>query len=223
MLTSVKVGNAFIDLRTVAVLMSGFLGGPVSAIVTIGLSLFFRFQLGGPFLLPAICDGCGGAARRRRECARRQMHLAHADRLRCRTGAAPHVDADAVLPARQSRPRDRAGCFRVTLSGRDLLFRSATVAMGGLLKFEGKRADQTADLKSENAILSERDARFQAVFDLSSVAMLWTAKDSRIVRANQRMADLVGYTVEELEGMRYEELIFPEDREEYYRIRDDGS
>ena len=79
--------------------------------------------------------------------------------------------------------------------------------MGGLLRFERLRLDQAADLKSENQVLSERDARFQTVFDLSSVAMIWTAKDSRIVRANQRMAELVGYTVDELQTMRYEDLI----------------
>ena len=39
--------------------------------------------------------------------------------------------------------------------------------------------------------------------------MIWTGKDSQIVRANERMAELVGYTVDELQAMRYEDLIFP--------------
>ena len=50
--------------------------------------------------------------------------------------------------------------------------------------------------------------------------MLWTAKDSRIVRANQRMADLLGYSVEELQQMRYEDLLVPGGPPEYRRIRD---
>ena len=220
LLTSVKVGNAFIDLRTVAVLISGFLGGPVSAIVTIGLSLFFRFQLGGPFMLPAFAMAAAallgiGANALGVRCTLRTLIAFGAGLALLRTSM-PVLSY--LLGARDLATAldASASLFPVAI----FFFPIGMVAMGGLLKFEGKRADQTAGLKSENAILSERDARFQALFDRSSVAMLWTTKDSRIVRANQRMADLVGYSVEELEGKAYEELIFPEDREEFFRIRD---
>ena len=65
---------------------------------------------------------------------------------------------------------------------------------------------------------SNREVRFQAVFDLSSVGMIWATPDGRIIRANRSMANLMGYSIEELENMPYENLLPPEDRDEYRRI-----
>ena len=220
LLTSMRIGEAYIDLRSVAVLISGFIGGPISAIVTTGLALFFRSQLSGTVLLPAVgmtvaaLLGLGARFLGFKSTLRTLIALGVGlGLLRSLMPIVSYLIGNRDLA---SALDVSAGLLPVAI----LFFPIGVVAMGGLLKFEGKRADQTAGLKSENAILSERDARFQALFDLSSVAMMWTSKDSRIVRANQRMADLVGYSVEELEGMPYEELIFPEDRAEFYRIRD---
>jgi PAS domain S-box-containing protein len=65
---------------------------------------------------------------------------------------------------------------------------------------------------------SEQDVRFQRVFDLSSVAMLWATPDSRIIRANKGMAELTGYSADELENMPYESLLPPDDRNEYQDV-----
>ena len=116
---SVKVGNGvLLDLRYVVILMSGLLGGPVAAIVTAALTLLFRLEIGGSVVVPAIGDRCGGGARRRRENARRQVHLA---RLACawrRAGGDPRRRADAVVPARQPRPRLGASTVDDGLSAR---------------------------------------------------------------------------------------------------------
>jgi hypothetical protein len=166
LLTSIRIEAAYIDLRSVAVLISAFIGGPVSAIVTTGLALFFRSQLSGPVLLPAVgmiaaaLLGIGARALGVR-CTLRAL-IALGAGLAVLRSLMPMVsylignrDLASALDA-------SAGLLPVTI----LFFPIGVVAMGGLLKFEGKRADQTAGLKSENAILTERDARFQTLFDL---------------------------------------------------------
>jgi PAS domain S-box-containing protein len=60
-----------------------------------------------------------------------------------------------------------------------------------------------------------QDSRFKEVFGLSTVAMIWASPEGIILRANQSMADLMGYSVDELENMPYERLLLPEDRDEY--------
>ena len=64
----------------------------------------------------------------------------------------------------------------------------------------------------------EETSHFRRVFDLSSVGMLWASPDGCIIRSNQSMAELTGYTSEELANMRYEQLLPPEDHEEYRSV-----
>ncbi len=73
--------------------------------------------------------------------------------------------------------------------------------------------------QSDSRVLAERDSNYRAIFDASSVAMMWMETDGRILQANRRMADFVGYSIAELENMRYEDLLAPEDRGDYFRNR----
>ena len=52
---SVKVGNGvLLDLRYVAILISGLLGGPVAAFVTAALTLLSRLETGSSIVMPGI-------------------------------------------------------------------------------------------------------------------------------------------------------------------------
>ena len=221
MFTSLEVRpGAFLDLRTVAVLISGYLGGPVSAIVTAAIAICFRGMIASNVLVPAIgitaAAAVGLTARALGiSCTVRSL-LAFGFALAALRAATPFTSSLLGL-TELSIARELSATILPLAA---LFFPMGTLAMGGLLSFEGRRADQTAGLKSENEILSARDQRFQTLFDQSSVAMMWTSKGSHIVRANKRLAELLGYTATELEGMPYEGLLFPEDRDEYYRLRD---
>lgn len=63
-----------------------------------------------------------------------------------------------------------------------------------------------------------QDSRFEEVFGLSTVAMIWASPNGTILRANQSMADLIGYAVDELENMPYERLLLPEDRADFHSV-----
>ncbi len=220
MFASVEVADAaFVDLRYVVILMSGLLGGPVAAILTATIAALFRIEIGGDVLVPTI----GIVAAAALGVGAKMLGVGSSLRALLVLGAGLAVLWGLTpMLAYLLGYRDLATAQHVSMTVLPLaavFFPIGAIAMGGLLRFEGRRADQTADLKSENQLLSERDARFRTVFDLSSVAMIWTSQDSRIVRANRRMAELVGYTVDELQTMRYEDLLVPEDHEEYYRIR----
>ena len=209
-----------LDLRNVVVLMSAVLGGPVAGLVTGAIAFLYRLLLGGNVLVPgigiALAMALGIVARRLGAPNRIKTLLMLGIGLAVLRGLTPFL-AVAFGNLELAEAQHSAATI---LPLAVLLFPCGTIVMGTLLRFELLRADRAADLRSENQILSERDQRFQRVFDLSSVAMLWTAKDSRVVRANQRMAELLGYSVEELQQMRYEDLLVAEDRPEYRRIRD---
>ena len=203
-------GGLLIDLRSVALLMSGFLGGPVAAIVTVATNGFFRVALEN------TSYGCPRSPYRRRRrsasapgCSGVRSHVgAGSPRPRRRLGGVAHGRRHARIAVRLVDPSTARELPGPTFPVAAIFYPIAAGRMGSLLRFEGRRADQAADLESENSVLSERDARFQAVFDLSSVAMIWMSKDGQILRANQRMADLVGYSVDELQSMHYEDQIF---------------
>lgn len=48
--------------------------------------------------------------------------------------------------------------------------------------------------------------------------MIWTTANGRIIQANESMAALTGYAVEELEGMPYEHLLPPVERGDYHAV-----
>ena len=221
MFATVDMGRgSILDLRTVAVLISGFLGGPVSALVTAAVAFLLRGAIGGPILVPTISIVVAallgiGARAFGVKCNVRAL-LGFGIALALVRTMAPFLSYLLGIRDLASAQNLAATTFPLAV----LFFPMGALVMGGLLRFEGRRADQTKGLESELAVLSERDARFQLLFDNSSVAMASTSHGSRIVRANQRMADLLGYTVEELQGMLYEDLVHPDDREDYRRARD---
>ena len=54
-------------------------------------------------------------------------------------------------------------------------------------------------------------ARFRAAFEDAPIGMSIAGLDGRIVRANAAVADLLGYPIEELEGLHFSEYSFEED------------
>lgn len=224
MFHTVRISDGmFLDLRNVVVLMSTLLGGPVAGLVTGVIAFTYRLMLadGANNLVPGVgitlAVALGIVARHLGTINKMRTLLTLGVVLAVLRSATPFL----AVTSGDLQFAEMLDSALTILPLAVLLFPFGTIIMGTLLKFELLRADRAADLRSENQILSERDQRFQKVFDLSSVAMLWTSQDGRIVRANQRMADLVGYTVEELQNMHYYQLLPADDRADYYRIRDE--
>lgn len=74
-----------------------------------------------------------------------------------------------------------------------------------------KRAEK--DLFEVNQELIKRKTLLKQILDTSSVAIFLVDRGGCIVHANQRMADMFGWSIQELIGMEYVALIHPNERE----------
>ena len=61
--------------------------------------------------------------------------------------------------------------------------------------------------------LGQREALLQQILDTSSVAIFLVDRQGYITRANQRMAQLFGYSLNELQAMEYVALVHPQQRD----------
>ena len=68
------------------------------------------------------------------------------------------------------------------------------------------------------ALLRESEERFRAMFDSAPTAMMLHNLDGTVVAANRSAAALLGYTVDELRGLKPAQIQHPEDSEEGTRL-----
>ena len=64
--------------------------------------------------------------------------------------------------------------------------------------------------------------RFSATFNQAAVGMAHTSTDSRFVLVNQRLAEMLGATVEHLLGLSLEDFLLPSERSRYLRQIEDS-
>ena len=67
------------------------------------------------------------------------------------------------------------------------------------------------DLKRYQERLQESEERFRVTFDQAAVGMAHVALDGRWLRVNQRLAEKVGYTCEELLTQKFQDITHPDD------------
>jgi PAS domain S-box-containing protein len=83
---------------------------------------------------------------------------------------------------------------------------------GSFLGFTGTCWDITERREAEEALV-ERERVLRAIYDNSNVAIGFLSTEGRVTHANQRMAELFGYSLEELIGTDYADHINPAQRE----------
>jgi PAS domain S-box-containing protein len=74
----------------------------------------------------------------------------------------------------------------------------------------GTLQDTTAQ-KDAEANLRDSEERYRATFEQAAVGMVHTSFDGRFLRCNPRFAQIVGYPIEELPGMTFQQITYPED------------
>ncbi len=80
-----------------------------------------------------------------------------------------------------------------------------TIAEIGLKKLRAIEAQQRTE---------ESEKRLQAMFDLASIGFAQVdPKTGRLIRVNNKMSDITGYSNEELLSLRFSEITHPEDRD----------
>jgi PAS domain S-box-containing protein len=71
--------------------------------------------------------------------------------------------------------------------------------------------ENVTEMSHARRALQESEERFRSAFHASSVGMTLTALDGRFVQVNERFAEMVGYTTEELTLLDVEAVTYPDD------------
>jgi len=75
-------------------------------------------------------------------------------------------------------------------------------------------AHDVTERKRFEAALHESEERFRATFEQAAVGIVHTSFDGRILRANSRFAEIIGYPREEISELTFQQITVPEDLEE---------
>jgi diguanylate cyclase (GGDEF)-like protein/PAS domain S-box-containing protein len=71
--------------------------------------------------------------------------------------------------------------------------------------------DDITERKRTEAALREREQQFRATFEQAAVGVGHVAMDGHWLRVNQKLCDILGYTMEELTAMTYRDVTHPAD------------
>ncbi len=66
-------------------------------------------------------------------------------------------------------------------------------------------------LKRADADLRKSEARFRTIFERSTVGKSLTAPDGRLLKVNQALADMLGYSIEEMQQLDIAQVTHPDD------------
>ncbi len=75
--------------------------------------------------------------------------------------------------------------------------------------------------KLAEAALRESEARFRAIFEHTLVGISMSDLKGRILQTNQALQQMLGYSAEELQGLRFQEVTHPEDLGENLRLQEE--
>jgi PAS domain S-box-containing protein len=78
-----------------------------------------------------------------------------------------------------------------------------------------------SERRQAEAALRESEARFRGTFEQAAVGIAHLDMEGRYLRANRRLADMLGYSVDELLTMRFQDVTAPEDVANSVALRDE--
>lgn len=113
--------------------------------------------------------------------------------------------------------------FRLRTKQREIVWCSLNAVK---IEWNGAAADlvfiqDITDRKQAEDALRESESRFRAVFEQAAVGIGMTDAAGRITEANQKLADMLGYTREELLALTVDDISWPDGREaEIHCVRD---
>ncbi|MBK8209205.1 MAG: PAS domain S-box protein [Rhodospirillales bacterium] len=83
---------------------------------------------------------------------------------------------------------------------------------GGIEKWIGTSTDTSDLVESRNAV-ARSESDYRMLFEHAAVGIEQLARNGYLLRANQQLCAMLGYTVDELVGRSYREITLPEDLE----------
>ncbi len=97
-------------------------------------------------------------------------------------------------------------------------FRAIRNEKGNVEYYEGSLQDITERKVTEQA-LKERERRYRALFENTNDAIFLISLDLKQIEANQRAADMLGYTIEELNKLKVSDLVVESEYEDSKRVQ----
>jgi len=71
-------------------------------------------------------------------------------------------------------------------------------------------AAELAGLRAELAVARAEAARWRTSFDLSAAGMALASLDGRFLDVNQRLCEMLGYTRQQLQALRFQDVTHPD-------------
>jgi len=206
--------GVFFDGRSIVLVVAGVVGGAVTAAIAAGMAAFYRYQLGGSgalvgivvVLLPAWLGVLA-----------RQWWLRRDQPPRLIDYFALGVVVQFIQLAAFTQIPNRAGYAFIQQAWWVLLlfYPLATMLLCQIFRnHEQRLVDMEALQSAREAVTAEERAsmqRFHAYFDYSIVGLAITSLDKGWLEVNDALCTALGYTRDELIGMTWTELTYPED------------
>ncbi|MBK9091047.1 MAG: PAS domain S-box protein [Holophagales bacterium] len=192
------------DTRSILLGVAGLYFGTVPAVIAMAVTAAFRIWMGGAATFAGVsvivASGCIGLFWR----YRRRSRLADLAWFELYAlGLAVHV---VMLGLMFTLPWSSAlrVLSHITLPVL-LIYPPATAALGLLMANRLKR-------ERDSGALRERESLFRALFDQTVVGVAQVdTRTGAFLRVNQRYAEIVGYSREELGTLRFQDVTYPED------------
>jgi PAS domain S-box-containing protein len=86
-------------------------------------------------------------------------------------------------------------------------------SQGRPIRMHGVIKDITEQKQTEIELRNSEE-RFRATFEQAAVGILHTSLDGHILRCNERFAEIIGYPLDEIPGMAFQQITLPSDRDE---------
>ena len=93
---------------------------------------------------------------------------------------------------------------------RDVEVYCSSLVVSGTPMFFSIIHDVTKRVEAESR-LRDSEEQFRATFEQAAVGIQHTSLEGRFLRSNQRFAEIVGYAPEEIPGLTYQQITYPED------------
>lgn len=94
----------------------------------------------------------------------------------------------------------------------------ATVSLALVRKADGQ-ADYFVAMIQDVSASREAEQRFRTTFEQATVGIVHTSPENRLLLANGRFCDMMGYSLEELLGMQIGNMVHPDDRGRDHELR----
>jgi len=127
----------------------------------------------------------------------------------------PHFHPEALADlARQVAARQVVQFYshQTTKSGDELevLMTVTPIQRNGSMLLHCMTIDMTAQLRAERQFV-DSERRFRETFEQAAVGIAHVAADGAWLRMNQRLCEIVGYSEDELRGLKFQDITHPDD------------